>query len=97
MRGLRRRWLARAAGGAAVLAVAGTGVWWFAVRDDAGTDKPASTTQAVAASLTTLEKTVTASGTVAPSVDEEVSFDVSGTVTSVPVQAGQTVVEAGLC
>lgn len=92
MHRLRRRWLARAVGGAAVLAAAGTGVWWFAVRDDAGAGEPTSTTQAVAASLSTLEKTVTASGTVAPTVDEEVSFGSGGTVTAVAVQAGQTVV-----
>ncbi len=91
MHRLRRRWLARTVGGAAVLAVAGTGAWWFVLRDDAGAAGPTSTTQAVAASRTTLEKTVAASGTVAPTVDEEVSFGSGGTVTAVAVQAGETV------
>lgn len=91
------RWRPRAAvrwlGGALAVTLAGGGVWWFGLRDDASA-APAVTTQTVAASLTTLEKTVSASGTVAPTVLEEVSFAAAGTVTAVDVAAGDTV-EAG--
>lgn len=88
----RTRRLARVVGGVAVLAVAGGGVWWFVLRDDAAAAQAAEvTTQAVAASLTTLEKSVAASGTIEPTVQEEASFEASGTVTSVAVEAGQTV------
>ena len=83
--------------GAAVVALAAAGGWWFGSRDtdtDAAADAtPTTTTRTVAASLTTLQKTVTATGTLAPAVQEEVSFAVSGTVTSVLVAEGDTVTE----
>lgn len=90
-RGLRAGRTTRVVGGMAVLAVAGAGLWWFVLRDDAAAAQPGVTTQAVAASLTTLEKSVSASGTIEPTVYEEVSFDATGTVTAVAVAEGQTV------
>ncbi|MCB2177530.1 MAG: HlyD family efflux transporter periplasmic adaptor subunit [Actinomycetales bacterium] len=78
---------------AAVL-VAAVAVWWFGFRERAVAATPEATTQSVAASVTTLEKSVSASGTVTPTVSEDVSFEVSGTVLSVDVAAGDTV-EAG--
>lgn len=80
------RWL----GGALAVTVAGGGVWWFGLRDDAAA-VPSVTTQTVAASLTTLEKSVSASGTVEPTVLEDVSFEAPGTVTAVDVAVGDTV------
>ena len=78
--------------GVTALVVGAGGVYWFGLRDDAAAAQtPEVTSQAVAASLTTLEKSVTASGTLAPTVQEDVSFEASGTVTSVDVAAGQTV------
>lgn len=78
--------------GVAALALTAGGVYWFGLRDDAAaTEGPGVTSQAVAASLTTLEKSVTASGTLTPTVQEEVAFEGSGTVTSVAVEVGQTV------
>jgi macrolide-specific efflux system membrane fusion protein len=76
---------------AVALAVTGVGVRWFAVRQSASAAQAAPTTQTVAASLSTMEKTVTSSGTIAPTVQEDVSFLGSGVVTSVLVAAGQTV------
>jgi len=73
-----------------VLALAGFGVWWFGFRGDTAS-AAAPVTRTVQASTTTMQKTVSASGTVAPSVEEDVSFAVSGTVTSVPVTQGTTV------
>ena len=94
---MHRRWRLRPAarwlGGALAVAVAGSGIWWFGLRDDAAA-APSVATQTVAASLTTLEKSVSASGTVEPTVLEEVSFEAPGTVTAVQVAAGDTV-EAG--
>ncbi len=94
---LRRTWrartLARVLAGAAVVALAATGGWWFGSRDAAAATAtgPTTSTQSVAASVTTLEKSVSASGTLTPAVQEDVSFAVSGTVTSVDVEVGQTV------
>lgn len=91
---MHRRWRLRPAarwlGGALAVTVAGGGVWWFGLRDDASA-APSATTQTVAASLSTLEKSVSASGTVEPTVLEEVSFEAPGTVTTVQVAAGDTV------
>ncbi|GHS89059.1 RND transporter [Actinomycetota bacterium] len=75
-----------------VVAVVGVGVYWFGVRDDGASAATAGpTTSTVAASLTTMEKTVTGTGTLTPTVQESVGFAVSGTVTSVAVAAGDTV------
>ena len=76
-----------------VLAAAGTGIWWFTGRDkaDAAMASGGATTTTVAASTTTLEKSVTATGTLTPTVQQAVSFAVSGTVTAVEVAAGDTV------
>ena len=82
--------LSRTVGAVVIVALAATAIWWFGIRDaSAATSEPV--TRTVAASLTTMEKSVSASGTLTPSVQEDVSFDVSGTVTSVPVAVGQTV------
>lgn len=88
---LRRPWTWVVAG-IVVVAVAGVSVWWFGVRDATASDElPEVTTQTVTASLTTLEKSVSASGTLTPKVQESVSFEAGGTVTSVAVAEGDTV------
>lgn len=75
-----------------LVGVAGTGVYWFGFRDEqAQAATPESTTTAVAASRTTFQQSVSASGTLAPAVQEDVNFDVTGTVTAVDVAAGDTV------
>lgn len=75
-----------------LVGVAGTGVYWFVLRDEpAQAADPGTSTTAVAASLTTVEQTVTATGTLTPTVQQDVAFAVSGTVTSVDVAAGDTV------
>ncbi len=77
---------------ALVLAGVGTGVWWFTGRDKASAAPTAgATTTDVAASLTTLQKTVSGTGTLTPTVQQAVSFVVSGTVTAVAVTTGATV------
>ncbi len=79
--------------GVVVLTLVGTGVWWFGFRAPATASAatPTTTTQDVAAALTTLEKSVAGTGTVAPVEQDDLSFTVSGTVTAVDVAAGQTV------
>ena len=73
-----------------VLALAGLGVWWFGFRgDNAAAATPL--TRTVQAATTTMEKAVSATGTVAPTVEDDVNFAVSGTVTGVSVTQGQTV------
>ena len=86
----RTRGWVRAVVAAVVVGAVGTGVWWFGVRDSAAAaEEPV--TRTVAASLTTMEKTVDGTGTLTPAVQEDVAFAVSGTVTSVQVAQGQTV------
>ncbi len=72
----------------AVVALAGGGCWWLLGRGSGAAD---AATRTVAASLTTMQKTVEATGTLAPTVQQDVSFAVSGTVTSVDVALGDTV------
>ncbi|GEP27638.1 biotin/lipoyl-binding protein [Cryobacterium levicorallinum] len=80
-------------GGVIVLALIGGGAWWFiAAQPTRAEATPA--TQTVAASLETMQQSVTVSGTLTPTVQEEVSFAASGNVTGVNVAAG-TVVQAG--
>lgn len=75
-----------------LVGVAGTGVYWFGFRESpAQAATPESTTTSVAASLSTIQQSVSGSGTLTPTVQEDVSFAVSGTVTSVDVAAGDTV------
>lgn len=75
-----------------LVGVVGSGVYWFGLREtSAQAAAPAEQTQAVAASLTTIEQSVTASGTLTPTVQADVAFAVSGTVTSVDVAVGDTV------
>lgn len=75
-----------------LVGAAGTGVYWFGFRETpAQAATPGSTTTAVAASLSTIQQSVSASGTLIPTVQEDVSFAVSGTVTSVDVAVGDTV------
>lgn len=92
---MRRVWRrtnlrAKVASAVLVLALAGFGVWWFGFRGDTAS-AAAPTVRTVQATATTMTKTVTASGTVSPSIEEDVSFAVAGTVTSVPVTQGETV------
>jgi macrolide-specific efflux system membrane fusion protein len=80
--------------GLAALLVVGGGTTWLvlslsATSASASAEAPGSVT--VAASLQTLEKTVDATGTLAPAVDDDVDFAVAGTVTAVNVAAGTTV------
>lgn len=91
-RGLRRRrtWIPLLV---ILLAVCG-GVYWFVIRTPATADATTAattTTRSVAASLTTLEKSVSTTGTLTPAVQESVNFAASGTVTAVNVKAGDTV------
>lgn len=77
---------------ALLVGVVGAGIYWFGFREEqAQAATPESSSTAVAASLTTVQQSVTASGTLTPAVQEDVSFDVSGTVTSVDVAVGDTV------
>src|SRR4051794_21403306 len=92
---MRRVWartgpLSRTLGLVVVVAVAATAIWWFGIRDaSAASAEPI--TRTVGASLTTMEKSVSGIGTLTPTVQRDVDFTVSGTVTAVPVAVGQTV------
>ncbi|MFT4213581.1 MAG: efflux RND transporter periplasmic adaptor subunit [Microbacterium sp.] len=80
----------------AVLAVAGLSIWTFGFvlpSTQTATAETETITQTAEADLQTMEKTITTTGTVTPTVQEDVSFEVSGTVTKVAVEAGDTVEE----
>ena len=84
-----RTWIITAA---VVVAVVGGGaVYWFGFALPAQASASQPTTRTVQASTQTLQKTVSATGTLAPTVSEDVSFLPSGTVTAVNVAAGATV------
>ncbi|MFE5340697.1 efflux RND transporter periplasmic adaptor subunit [Isoptericola sp. NPDC056578] len=80
-------------GAVAVVVVAALVVWLAVLRPRAGTpDAAAATRSATAqASTATFEQSVTTTGTLTPSVQEDVSFEASGTVQSVQVAEGDTV------
>ncbi|AEI13094.1 efflux RND transporter periplasmic adaptor subunit [Cellulomonas gilvus] len=87
----RRRWFLRGGAAVVVLALLAGGAWWIWWREPAEAATAAPTTQTVQASLTTMEKSVTGTGTLTPTVNENVAFAVSGTVTAVDVAVGDTV------
>lgn len=90
----RTRPLTRVVAGVVVAGVAATAVWWFGFRGNSDASAATTpTTQTVQASLSTMEKSVSATGTLTPTVQEDVSFAVSGTVLTVDVAAGDTVTE----
>ncbi|MDJ0348907.1 biotin/lipoyl-binding protein [Cryobacterium sp. PH29-G1] len=94
MGGIRRmkaRWWVLS--GAVALVLTGGGAWWIIAAQSTSAEAT-PVVQTVAASLETMEQSVSASGTLTPTVQEEVSFAASGTVTAVNVVAG-TVVAAG--
>ena len=77
--------------GVVVLALAGGSIYWFGFAVPANTKTTVAAPVTVAASLTTMQQTVDSDGTATPTVNDSVSFAVSGTVTAVPVVAGTTV------
>ncbi|ROS31635.1 efflux RND transporter periplasmic adaptor subunit [Cellulomonas sp. PhB150] len=93
---MRARWRrtrpwARVVGAVVILGLVATGAWWVWWRQPASAEAQGPTTRTVQASLSTMEKTVSGTGTLEPTVQEDVSFAVSGTVTKVKVAAGDTV------
>lgn len=84
----RRTWVIMGVIAALVIGGGTTAIVWATTRQSA---EAAPVTQTVAASLETMEKSVEVSGTLAPTVQEDVNFAASGTVTSVDVKAGDTV------
>lgn len=79
----RRQYLVTAA---VLIVLVGAG-WWFLGRSDHA--EAQSTVATVAAG--TFQQTVTGSGTIAPAKQADLSFAVSGRVTAVEVEAGDTV------
>ncbi|GAA4844100.1 efflux RND transporter periplasmic adaptor subunit [Luteimicrobium xylanilyticum] len=78
---------------AAILVAAGI-VCWLVLRpaDDASASPSIKqVTQTATVGTSTFEKSVSATGTLTPTVDDDVSFGASGTVTSVKVAEGDTV------
>lgn len=77
--------------GVVAVVVAGLSVWVFGFLLPSQTAAAQTITRTATAALQTLEKTVSATGTVTPTVQDDVDFAVSGTVTAVEVAAGDTV------
>jgi multidrug efflux pump subunit AcrA (membrane-fusion protein) len=76
---------------AVVVLVTGAGIGiWLATGGTTGTGL-ATTTQVVKATTGTMKQTVSASGTIEPASEADLSFAVSGKVTAVDVSVGQTV------
>lgn len=73
-----------------VLAGAATGTWYLLSRP---AETPQALTQTITVSPTTLKTTVSATGTLQPERQADLTFDASSTVTSVDVSVGDTVTE----
>jgi multidrug efflux pump subunit AcrA (membrane-fusion protein) len=82
----RRQWAVLVA--LVVLICAGGGVAWAATR---GKSTSTTTTTTATVSSSTVSQSVTTTGTIEPAKEADLSFAVSGTVTSVPVSVGQKV------
>ena len=76
---------------AAVIVVAALVVGYLALRPRAA-DSPTTRTQEATATMTTIQTTVGASGTIAPAQRADLSFSSAGTVASVAVAVGDKVV-----
>ena len=87
----RKRWLIALV--VAIVLGGGAGAW-AATRPTKKAS--ASTTTMVAASTATMRQTVTASGTLAPSVESDLTFAIAGTVTSVPASVGAKVAKGAV-
>ncbi|MEO6413422.1 MAG: biotin/lipoyl-binding protein [Pedococcus sp.] len=81
----KKKWIALA--GAVVVAAAAVGGWALARPDESA----ATTTITATATVGTIRQTVAASGTLAPAQRADLTFQVSGTVTTVPVAVGDKV------
>jgi len=87
----RRRWLIVPV---VAIVLGGSAGAWAATRP--GKKASASTAATVAASTGTARQTVTASGTLAPAVESDLTFTVAGTVTSVPATVGAKVAKGAV-
>lgn len=74
-----------------IAALAGGSVYWFGFGLPAQAQEGQPTTRTVQAATQTMQKTVSSTGTLAPTVDEDVNFVATGRVTAVNVAAGATV------
>ena len=83
----RRRWAIAVA--IVVLVGVGGSAAWAATRGKSGS--ATSTTTQVTVSSTTVSQSVSTTGTIEPAHEADLSFQVSGTVTSVPVAVGDQV------
>lgn len=81
----KKKWIA---GAGAVVVVAGAVGGWALARPDGSAT---TTTITATATVGTIRQTVTTTGTLAPAQRADLSFQVSGTVTSVPVTVGDKV------
>ena len=81
----KKKWIALA--GAVVVAAAAVGGWALARPDESA----ATTTITATATVGTIRQTVAATGTLAPAQRADLTFQVSGTVTTVPVAVGDKV------
>jgi membrane fusion protein, macrolide-specific efflux system len=73
-----------------LVAAAGAGVWLFLHRSS-GTAAEAATTQLIAATTETVKETVSATGTIQPANQANLTFAQGGEVTAVDVKVGDTV------
>jgi multidrug efflux pump subunit AcrA (membrane-fusion protein) len=81
----KKKWIALA--GAVVVAAGAVGGWALARPDESSATTPITAT----ATVGTIRQTVAATGTLAPAQRADLTFQVSGTVTTVPVTVGDKV------
>jgi RND family efflux transporter MFP subunit len=89
----RRRWVVL---GTAVLVLGGGGGVAYALTRSPSSTAATATTTLVTVSTGTVQQTVATTGTINPAQDEDLSFDVSGTVTGVSATVGKKVAKGAV-
>lgn len=84
----KRTWIIMGVVAALVVGGGSAAAVWATTRQSG---EAAPVTQVSSASLEVMEKTISANGTLSPTIQEDVGFIASGTVTTVYVEAGDTV------
>jgi macrolide-specific efflux system membrane fusion protein len=84
----KRTWIAT---GGVIAVVAAGSIYWFGFGPTTGSQTALAASTTATATLQTIEQTVSATGALAPTSEEDVDFVASGTVTAVNVTAGSTV------
>jgi macrolide-specific efflux system membrane fusion protein len=92
----RRRSVVAAVTVIAIVAIGGAALWWSHRGSTSSAATATAATSLVSVTTGTLQQSVTTSGTISPTTESDLSFGVSGTVTSVSASVGQKVAKGAV-